>query len=138
MIEAALREPTVSSVGGRVKNRSVLGRLALVLVLGLAAGVAGWVGSSGRGSEIESFSSEQLQSVSPYLVSGGRNLNGFGPAFVGRFDDRWQLMKGRQRRAAAQSIVERLRNEGVSQIVIRDDNDRVRLQALGRQPIRML
>ncbi|MCH2184910.1 hypothetical protein MK280_03465, partial [Myxococcota bacterium] len=38
LVEAALREPTVSSARGRGKNRSVLGRLGLVVVLGLAAG----------------------------------------------------------------------------------------------------
>lgn len=140
LVEAALREPTVSPTGGNRggQNRSTLGRLTLLAVLGLAVGAAAWFSASGLGSGIESLSAEQLQSVSPYLASGGRNLNGVGPAFVGRFDDRWQTMQRRQRRAAAQSLVERLRSHGVSQIVIRDESDRVRLQALGQQPIRML
>ena len=140
LVEAALREPTVSRRGGpsRAQKRSALGRLGLIVVLSVAAGAAAWFFSSGLGSGIESFSPEQLQSVSPYLSSGGRNLNGVGPAFVGRFDDRWQTMQRRQRRAAAQALVDRLRRNGVSQIVIRDENDRVRLQALGQQPIRIL
>ena len=140
LVEAALREPTVRRAGGlnRGPSRSTLGRLILIVVLGLAAGTAAWFFSSGPGAGIESLSPEQLHSVSPYLSSGGRNLNGVGPAFVGRFDDRWQTMQRRQRRAAAQALVDRLRRNGVSQIVVRDANDRVRLQALGQQPIRIL
>ena len=140
LVEAALRQPEVSAPKkpGYGQTRSALGRLTLIVFLGLAVGAAAWFSSSGLGSEIEALSAEQLHSVSPYLSSGGRNLNGAGPAFVGQFDDRWHTMQRRQRRAAAQSLVERLRSYGVSQIVIRDENDRVRLQALGQQPIRML
>ncbi|MDG2051428.1 MAG: hypothetical protein P8M78_14845, partial [Myxococcota bacterium] len=140
LVEAALRQPTVKLAGGLHphRKRSTLGRLAIVLVLGLATITSAWFFASGGSSGIQALPSEELQFFSPYLTSGGRNLYGAGPAFVGRFDHRWRSMERHQRRAAAESLVARLRENGISQIVIRDENDRVRLQALGRQPVRLL
>ena len=113
-------------------------RVAMSLVLGVLI-VAWAVSFTGqRPAALAGLSVAELQSLSPYLESGGRTLDGTGPGFVGIFDERWAELPEAPQRAAAESLVARLRSSGISQIVIRDDRDRVRLQALGRQPLRLL
>ena len=140
LVKAAMRDQG-GVRSGRVSQTRGLGgwpRVAMSLVLGVLL-VAWAVSFSGqRPAGLAGLSVAELQSLSPYLESGGRTLDGKGPGFVGIFDERWAELPEEPQRAAAESLVARLRSSGISQIVIRDDRDRVRLQALGRQPLRLL
>ena len=79
-----------------------------------------------------------LDAVSPHLARGGRNGGGEGPAFVGTLEDTWSGLDDAQRTEAALDLVASLRAAGVREIMVYDDDGRLRLQLLGDQPLRLL
>jgi hypothetical protein len=91
-----------------------------------------------KNGDLDGLGKEQLAAVSPYLENGKRNGAGTGNAFVGRVSDAWLALPAGQRSEVAEDIVARLRSQGMQQIMIYDDDKRVRIQALGQQPIRTL
>ena len=140
LVKAAMRDQGSGRSAQAPQSRFLEGwpRVAISFVAGVAL-VAWAISFSGQPpAGLSGLSGAELQRLSPYLESGGRTLDGTGPGFVGQFDERWSELPEAPQRAAAESLVARLRSSGVSQIVIRDDRDRVRLQALGRQPLRLL
>ena len=106
-----------------------------VCLVGLIAFVfSGWFSNS----DLAGYSRADLDVLSPYLSSGARNLDGRGPAFVGAlYDDFFAGSAADQTRLAA-DLVAALRATGVSQIMIYDSEQRLRVQALGRQTVRLL
>ena len=92
----------------------------------------------GSAQDLDRWSSEELESVSPFLSRGGRNQAGQGPAFVGRVDEEWIDLSASDRLEAADQLVDRLRERGLSQIMIYDRNKELRIQAIGLQSIRVL
>lgn len=119
-----------SEIGARVA--------AAALVLVALAGVAYFHYSNAPGRDLQAFSAEQLEVVSPYLVEGHRNGLGHGPGFVGTLDERWTALSEPEREATAEAMVERLRQHGLAQVMIYDRTRRLRIQALGSQPTRAL
>jgi hypothetical protein len=84
------------------------------------------------------FNRNQLDQVSPFLSHGARNGNGRGPAFVGGIRDGWSALQLSDRILAVTDLVETLRESGVRDVMIYDDDGFLRIQALGEQPPRML
>lgn len=81
--------------------------------------------------DLDRYRGSDLERVSPHLVRGHRNGNGAGPAFVGTIDDAWLGLEADERRTAAENLVAALHDRGVSQVMIYDDDDQLRIQALG-------
>jgi hypothetical protein len=96
----------------------------------------------GRGllwdSDHARFNRDQLDQVSPLLSHGARNGNGRGPAFVGGIRDGWSALQLSDRILVVTDLVEVLRESGVRDVMIYDDDGFLRIQALGEQPPRML
>ena len=112
-----------------------IGQLAtLAAVIGTAVALFAFE----KNGDLDGLGKEQLAAVSPYLENGKRNGAGTGNAFVGRVSDAWLALPAGQRSEVAEDIVARLRSQGMQQIMIYDDDKRVRIQALGQQPIRTL
>ncbi len=112
-----------------------IGQLAtLAAVIGTAVALFAFE----KNGDLDGLGKEQLAAVSPYLENGKRNGAGTGNAFVGRVSDAWLALPAGQRSEVAEDIVARLRSQGMKQIMIYDDDKRVRIQALGQQPIRTL
>lgn len=88
--------------------------------------------------DLARYNGNELERVSPYLSEGRRNGAGRGPAFVGTFDDDWFALDDAQRRNAALDLVASLRATGVREVMVYDDDGRLRLQLLGQQPLRLL
>jgi hypothetical protein len=88
--------------------------------------------------DLERFGSDELDRVSPYLSRGARSGEGTGPAFVGTIDEDWSALEAVERTQAARSLVRALRAQGLREIMIFDDERRLRIQALGAQPVRVL
>lgn len=123
------------SASGRTRvARSLAAAVALLVIVGGAA----FHLLSARNHDLASFSAEQLERVSPYLTEGRRNGLGRGPGFVGTLDERWLALDAEEREAAAAALVARLREHGLQQVMIYDRERRLRIQALGSQPIRSL
>ena len=80
----------------------------------------------------------ELGQLSPYLSDGKRSGEGTGPAFVGTLDDRWSELAAAEQAKAAERLVQALRKRGVRAIMIYDDDQRLRIQALGSQPPRVI
>jgi hypothetical protein len=112
-----------------------IARAALVAIA-IAIGVQLYFARGGR--DLEPLGREQLGSVSSYLVDGRRNGDGRGPGFVGTVDERWTSLPLDGRQAEAESIVERLREHGLQQVMIYDRERRLRVQAIGSEPVRAL
>ena len=89
-------------------------------------------------SDLDRFSGAQLETVSPYLTHGHRNGYGSGTAFVGFLGDEWNALDAEARTEAALDLVASLRAQGVRDIMVYDGNDRLRLQLLGDQPLRLV
>ena len=109
---------------------------AALLMLVLVAG--GFFFQSRSNSDLDRFSRDELESVSPYLESGRRNGQGLGPAFIGTIDEAWLSLPRSDREASAAGLVLRLRDLGIEQVMIYDEDRALRIQALGSQPIRTL
>jgi len=88
--------------------------------------------------DLDRWSNDELSEISPYLARGNRNGAGSGRAFVGTVDESWLTLPTNQRGDAADELVSRLRELGMNQIMIYDDDDQLRIQALGSLPIRTL
>jgi hypothetical protein len=84
------------------------------------------------------FNRDQLDQVSPFLSHGSRNGNGRGPAFVGEIRDGWSALQLSDRVLVVTDLVEALRESGVRDVMIYDDDGFLRIQALGEQPPRIL
>ena len=103
-------------------------------VLAVAAVAVLMLTSSGN-PDLSRMSAQELARLSPYLERGHRNGEGVGDAFVGRIDEAWIALPARQREARAVELVSQLREQGVRQIMVYDDAGRLRIQAVGSQPI---
>ncbi len=90
------------------------------------------------GGDHERFNRDQLDRVSPYLSRGARSKNGQGPAFVGGIRDSWSALPASDRTLSAADLVGTLRESGVRDVMIYDDDGLLRIQALGEQPPRLL
>ena len=89
-------------------------------------------------SDLDRWTNVELEAISPHLVRGGRNQSGVGPAFIGRIDEEWLALSATDRDDTANLLVLHLRELGLSQIMIYDSDDALRIQAVGSQPIRTL
>jgi hypothetical protein len=89
-------------------------------------------------SEFDRLSGAELDRMSPYLAQGKRSAEGRGRAFVGTIEARWADLPVPDRESAAAELVDALRAEGVREIMIYDDERRLRIQALGESPARVL
>jgi len=81
---------------------------------------------------------DQLDQVSPFLAHGIRDANGQGLAFVGSIRDGWFALEASDRMLVAADLVGALRDKGVRDIMIYDDDGFLRIQALGEQTPRLL
>ena len=88
--------------------------------------------------DLDPWTREELEIVSPYLTKGSRNQSGAGPAFIGRIDEDWRSLPKVERLEAANLLVLRLRELGLNQIMIYDRKGELRIQALGTQATRSL
>jgi len=104
---------------------------AVLLVVGIERGLL-WGGDEAR------LNHEQLSQVSPYLSRGARSGKGAGPAFVGEIRDSWLALEGSDQMLVATDLVEALRENGVRDVMIYDDDGHLVIQALGEQPPRLL
>ena len=50
---------------------------------------------------------------------------------MGTIDEEWLALGTDERQSAAEQLVDALRRQGVTQVMIRDDEGRLRIQALG-------
>ncbi len=57
---------------------------------------------------------------------------------MGTLDDSWLELSTQDRSREAEALVGALRGRGVSQVMVYDDDDRLRIQALGTQAVRIL
>jgi hypothetical protein len=90
------------------------------------------------GGDLAHFNRNQLDQLSPYLSRGARSENGQGPAFVGGIRDSWWALPASDRTLVATELVETLRDSGVRDVMIYDDDGLLRIQALGEQSPRLL
>lgn len=87
--------------------------------------------------ELRRIGEDELESISLYLDQGKRTGQGIGPAFVGTLGDKWETLDTELKSLVAENMVEALGKTGVKQIMIYDDDNTLRIQALGQQPIRI-
>jgi hypothetical protein len=115
----------------------VIAPTAAILVFALTMGLQqlGFIDLLGR--DLDRWGGGELASVSPHLTKGHRNEDGAGIAFVGTIDETWLALATEKRQRAAEELVGRLRNQGVEQVMIYDDQNKLRIQALGEK-VRML
>ena len=122
-------------IGGSAWPWLRIGQAAALIAL-VAVMVGAGLGRPDR--DLETWNREQLATVSPHLLHGARSDEGRGTAFVGTIDEAWLDLPPRERGESAEDLVMRLRNLGLRQIMIYDEDDVLRIQAIGSQPIRML
>lgn len=129
--------------GGRAAKKSweapPAGRVAwgLGVLLAVVLAVLAFPGLF-SGSDLTGYSRAELDVLSPHLSSGSRNLDGSGPAFVGALYEDFFTRSVADQTRIAEDLVAALRTTGVSQIMIYDGERRLRVQALGRQTVRVL
>ncbi len=114
----------------RLGRATALAAVALVAAIGLLT----WRDPG----PLDGLGRARLEAVSAHLQSGRLDARAGSGSFVGRIDEAWAALPADRREAVAREIVERLRHQGLQQIMIYDDDGRVRIQALGSQPIRVL
>jgi hypothetical protein len=100
--------------------------------------IFGVVQTTQWGSDNARFDRDQLDQLSPYLSRGVRNEKGLGPAFVGEIRDSWSALEAPARTLEATNLVGVLRESGVRDVMIYDDDGFLRIQALGEQSPRVL
>ena len=88
--------------------------------------------------DLDRLSRDELALVSPYLDAGARNGQGRGWAFVGTLDEAWTALPAAEQSQAANQLVSALRAQGVRDVMVFDEDDRLRIQALGEQPASIL
>ena len=88
--------------------------------------------------DLDRMNASQLAQLSPYLEAGKRDGEGAGRSFVGEIADTWLTLPPNEREMIAEDLVDRLRAQGMQQVMIYDADRRVRIQALGSQPTRVL
>ena len=76
----------------------------------------------------------ELAQVSRFLSDGKRS----GTSFAGTLDDAWSGLEVAQQADAADKLVQALRERGVREIMVYDDDHHLRIQALGSQPARVI
>lgn len=113
-------------------------RIAQAALLVLALALGGLLLQSRSDPDLGHLSREALAQVSPHLEEGKRSGRGAGPAFVGTLDDSWLALTVQERVLLAEELVNRLRDRGVEQIMIFDEDSQLRIQAIGSQPVRLL
>lgn len=107
----------------------------IVLAATLLAGV--WYFAR-QDVDLDRMNASQLAQLSPYLEAGKRDGDGAGRSFVGEIADAWLTLPPNEREMMAEELVDRLRAQGMQQVMIYDADRRVRIQALGSQPTRVL
>jgi len=80
----------------------------------------------------------ELAQMSPFLAHGKRSEDGTGTAFAGTLDNEWSELAPAKQEEAAEALVRSLRERGVREIMVYDDHHRLRIQALGSQPARVV
>jgi len=140
MRQALLDSRPAAGKTGRLSWKSVSNRRLLAIGIALA-GVLLAFGVQraflSHGDQVR-FDRDQLDQVSPFLSYGARNGNGNGPAFVGEIRDGWSALRLSDRILVVTDLVETLRESGVRDVMIYDDDGVLRIQALGDQPPQML
>ncbi|MBW2495069.1 MAG: hypothetical protein JRE43_09995, partial [Deltaproteobacteria bacterium] len=131
MREAILDSHRASQSAERLARKALLNRRLVTIGVALAVALlALWIG---RGLLFESdqmrFNRDQLDQVSPFLSYGARNGNGRGPAFVGEIRDGWSALQLSDRILVVTDLVETLREAGVRDVMIYDDDGFLRIQA---------
>jgi hypothetical protein len=133
--EALEVEPTRGARGGwrhwpwGALARAGAAALAVLVALVLANTLFWDAGRLGR---------DELARLSPFLSSGLRNHDGSGSGFVGEVDDAWLQLAAPDQQRAATTLVQELRGQGVREIMIYDPAGRLRIQAFGEQPPRVV
>jgi hypothetical protein len=84
------------------------------------------------------FDRDQLNELSYHLSHGTRNEHGQGAAFVGEIRDSWSELEASEQMLVAADLIGALREQGVRDAMIYDDDGILRIQALGDQPPRVL
>ena len=113
------------------KRTARVGAVGLLVLLALAmANTVLW--DEGRVARAE------LVKLSRFLSDGKRNGSGSGTAFVGTLDHGWSELEAAQQAEAADKLVQALRQRGVREIMVYDDDHQLRIQALGSQPARVI
>lgn len=87
--------------------------------------------------ELKRTGGDELESISLYLEQGKRTGKGVGTAFVGTLGDKWETLDAELKGLVAEDMVGALEEAGVSQIMVYDDDNTLRIQSLGQQPIRI-
>ncbi len=82
-------------------------------------------------SDIDRWGRRELGEVSEHLVAGRRNGGGEGNAFVGTVGNAWQALPLAEREQEARRLIEALRAQGITQVMIYDAERKLRIQALG-------
>ena len=125
------KKPARKSWSARRLARIGIAMAGALLVIGIGRAVL-WNADHAR------FNRDQLDRVSPYLSHGARNGEGQGPAFVGEIRDSWSVLDEADQMLVATDLVGALRENGVRDVMIYDDDGLLRIQALGDQPPRTL
>ncbi|MDJ0849515.1 MAG: hypothetical protein QNK04_14175 [Myxococcota bacterium] len=81
---------------------------------------------------------DELTAVSAFLADGKRNGKGRGQGFVGTLEPVWLELEPAEQELAAGELVDALRARGVREIMIYDDERRLRIQAFGNGPPRVV
>jgi hypothetical protein len=84
------------------------------------------------------ISGEDLKKASVFLTAGKRSAEGTGTAFVGTLHEVWYGLDVVEQELAAQDLVDGLRAAGLREIMVYDDDGRLRIQALGEGPPRII
>lgn len=134
-LEQDRRSKTEAAFGFGSIPWAQIGKAATGLAL---AAAAIFVFVSFQGPDLTRISGDELERLSPFLERGQRDAEGRGEAFVGRIGEAWLTLPAAQQKASAEALVSRLRAKGVRQVMIYDRDDRIRIQALGSQPTRIL
>jgi hypothetical protein len=108
--------------------------LALVVAVGI--GLHAW--KSRTAGSVEVLSKSELQLVSPQLDSGYRDRHGSGPLFIGTVSPGWKALPPAEREEKAKTLVKRLTESGVRQVMLFDRAHRLEVQYSAGQPVQVL
>lgn len=74
-----------------------------------------------------------LAQISEYLTTGYRDKAGRGTQFIGRIDQDWVKLAAAEKRRTAAEMIERLKGEGVTQVLVYDDRLRLQVHFAGNK-----